>query len=124
MTEIKNTCSCPLIFIHRFLGGKWKMRILWHILHGENRFSELKKALPGISEKVLYTSLKELESANILIKKVEKEQKPSIVRYYLTEEYSGIKDMLISAHCVSEKYIKNNAFPLCNDLQKSKLLQD
>lgn len=33
------------------------MRILWHIIHGENRFSELKKALSGISEKVLYTSL-------------------------------------------------------------------
>ena len=47
------------------------MRILWHIIHGENRFSELEKALSGISEKVLYTSLRELEEAEILVRKVE-----------------------------------------------------
>ena len=51
------------------------MRILWHIIHGENRFSELKKALSGISEKVLYTSLRELEEAEILVREVEQEQK-------------------------------------------------
>ena len=54
------------------------MRILWHIIHGENRFSELKKALSGISEKVLYTSLRELEEAEILVREVEQEQKPSL----------------------------------------------
>lgn len=124
MKKVRDVCSCPLVFAHHLLGGKWKMRILWHIIHGENRFSELKKALPEISEKVLYTSLRELESANILIKKVEKEQKPSIIRYYLAEEYSEIEDMLMAAHCVSEKYMKKNKLPFCKDLQKSKLLQE
>lgn len=90
------------------LGGKWKMRILWHIIQGENRFSELRKAMPEISEKVLYTSLKELETTGILEKNIEKEQKPSIIRYYLAEEYVEIKEMLSAAHRVAEKYVRKN----------------
>ena len=87
------------------------MRILWHIIHGENRFSELKKALSGISEKVLYTSLRELE-------------KPSIIRYYLAEEYAEVKEMVRAAHSFAEKYVRKNEIRQCGDLQKSKVLQE
>ena len=90
------------------------MRILWHIIHGENRFSELKKALSGISEKVLYTSLRE----------VEQEQKPSIIRYYLAEEYAEVKEMVRAAHSFAEKYVRKNEIRQCGDLQKSKVLQE
>lgn len=124
MPDIRITCSCPLIFVHRMLGGKWKMRILWHIIHGENRFSELKKALPEISEKVLYTSLRELEEAEILIREVEREQKPSIIRYYLAEEYAEVKEMISAAHSFAEKYVRKNEIRQCQDLQKSKVLQE
>lgn len=124
MTEIKTPHSCPLVFVHRFLGGKWKMRILWHIIHGENRFSELKKALPDISEKVLFTSLRELEAAGILRKEIEREQKPSIIRYHLTEEYREVKEMLIAAHRFSEKYMSKHGLHAQEDLQKSKVLRE
>lgn len=123
MSDIRRTCSCPLIFTHHMLGGKWKMRILWHIMHGENRFSELKKAMPEISEKVLYTSLRELEMSGILEKEVEKKEKPSIIRYYLSEEYAEIKVMLGAAHSFAEKYARKNGIRHCGDLQKSKVLQ-
>lgn len=100
------------------------MRILWHIIHGENRFSELKKALSGISEKVLYTSLRELEEAEILVREVEQEQKPSIIRYYLAEEYAEVKEMVRAAHSFAEKYVRKNEIRQCGDLQKSKVLQE
>ena len=53
---------------------------------GRNRFSELKKEIPGISEKVLYSNLKELEDARLLYREVIKEKKPSVIRYRLSEE--------------------------------------
>lgn len=107
-----------------YTGRKWKMRILWHIIHGENRFSELEKALSGISEKVLYTSLRELEEAEILVREVEQEQKPSIIRYYLAEEYAEVKEMIRAAHSFAEKYVRKNEIRQCGDLQKSKVLQE
>ena len=52
MADIKiKKDHCPLILTHSLIGGKWKLKILWHILQGDNRFSELKKEIPGISEK-------------------------------------------------------------------------
>ena len=46
MSNRKTEVVCPLIFANRIIGGKWKMRILWHIIHGENRFGILKKCIP------------------------------------------------------------------------------
>ena len=49
MADIKiKKDHCPLILTHSLIGGKWKLKILWHILQGDNRFSELKKEIPGI----------------------------------------------------------------------------
>ena len=82
MADIKiKKDHCPLILTHSLIGGKWKLKILWHILQGDNRFSELKKEIPGISEKVLYSNLKELEDARLLYREVIKEKKPSVIRY-------------------------------------------
>lgn len=47
MSNRKTEVVCPLIFANRIIGGKWKMRILWHIIHGENRFGILKKVYTG-----------------------------------------------------------------------------
>ena len=75
MADIKiKKDHCPLILTHSLIGGKWKLKILWHILQGDNRFSELKKEIPGISEKVLYSNLKELEDARLLYREVIKEE--------------------------------------------------
>ena len=87
MADIKiKKDHCLLILTHSLIGGKWKLKILWHILQGDNRFSELKKEIPGISEKVLYSNLKELEDAKLLYREVIKEKKPSVIRYRLSEE--------------------------------------
>lgn len=84
----------------------------------------VKKALPDISEKVLFTSLRELETAGILRKEIEREQKPSIIRYHLTEEYREVKEMLIAAHRFLEKYMSKHGLHAQEDLQKSKVLRE
>ena len=61
MSKIKIKYTCALVLANDLIGGKWKLRILWHIAHGDNRFSLLTKAIPDISQKVLTVQLKELE---------------------------------------------------------------
>ena len=41
MGKIKDDYSCALLLTMDLLGGKWKLRILWHIINGDNRFSLL-----------------------------------------------------------------------------------
>ena len=95
MADIKiKKDHCPLILTHSLIGGKWKLKILWHILQGDNRFSELKKEIPGISEKVLYSNLKELEDARLLYREVIKEKKPSVIRYRLSEEGVNVSNVV------------------------------
>jgi DNA-binding HxlR family transcriptional regulator len=51
------------------IGGKWKGLILHHLLSGESkRFGEIKRALPGISAKMLTKHLKELEIDGLIIR--------------------------------------------------------
>jgi DNA-binding HxlR family transcriptional regulator len=44
------------------MGGKWKARIVWALIrHNILRFSEIRKACPPISDRILSKELKELE---------------------------------------------------------------
>ncbi|MEN8689099.1 MAG: helix-turn-helix domain-containing protein [Desulfobacterales bacterium] len=67
------------------IGGKWKPKVLFHL--GQNdvvRFGELRRAVYGISEKMLIQSLKELEKDGLVNRKVYR-QVPPKVEYSLTE---------------------------------------
>lgn len=65
MGKIKKEYECSLLLTHDLIGGKWKLRILWHIIQGDNRFSLLAKAIPDITQKVLASQIKELETSGI-----------------------------------------------------------
>ncbi|MBF6435148.1 winged helix-turn-helix transcriptional regulator [Nocardia cyriacigeorgica] len=67
------------------VGGKWKSLILWELHnHGMRRFGELRRGLPGISEKMLIQQLRELEEDEIVDRTVYAEVPPR-VEYRLTE---------------------------------------
>lgn len=66
------------------IGGKWKTLILWEINIEPRRFGELKRLLPGISEKVLTQQLREMEADGL----VRREVFPGVVQkveYSVTE---------------------------------------
>ena len=65
------------------IGGKWKALILWELSHGPRRFGELRRAITGISEKMLIQHLRELETDEIVHRKVF-HQVPPKVEYSLT----------------------------------------
>ncbi len=52
------------------LSGKWKVLIVWHLSFGSRRFAALRDLLPGISEKVLTSQLRQLEEDGIVSRKV------------------------------------------------------
>jgi len=58
----------PLEFALHFIGGTWKMPILWRLNQGTMRYSELKKTLPHISHKMLSSQLRELEKNELIIR--------------------------------------------------------
>jgi DNA-binding HxlR family transcriptional regulator len=77
--------SCPVDYAFRRIGGKYKGRILWH-LHQKKvmRYGEMRRTLPDITPKMLTQTLRELETDNLVHRKVYKEVPPK-VEYSLTE---------------------------------------
>ncbi|MFI7287570.1 winged helix-turn-helix transcriptional regulator [Streptomyces anulatus] len=65
------------------IGGKWKVLILWALNERTCRFGELRRAVPGVTEKVLSSHLKELEDDGIVHREVYAEVPPR-VEYSLT----------------------------------------
>lgn len=78
------TVACPVSFVLEKIGGRWKPLILWNLKNGKLRYSELKKAIPPITEKMLIQHLKQLEADQLVIRKVV-EVMPPHVEYCLTD---------------------------------------
>jgi DNA-binding HxlR family transcriptional regulator len=86
------TCTVELTL--DIIGGKWKPLILWHLgIGGTKRFSEVKKSLPGITQKMLTQQLRELEADGMISRKIYA-QVPPKVEYTLTDEGQSLMPIL------------------------------
>lgn len=83
MNKKKSAAHCPVDYAFKRVGGKYKGRILWVIRDGFMRYGELKRAIVGITPKMLTQSLRELESDELVLRKVYLEVPPR-VEYSLT----------------------------------------
>ncbi len=77
------TFNSPVELSLSIIGGKWKMLILWRLREASMRYGELRKSLPKVTHKMLTQQLRELESDEIIIRKVYPEVPPK-VEYSLT----------------------------------------
>ena len=104
MTKIKETSTfnankeivlneCPVTYVMSKIGGHWKPIILYHLLAGSKRYSEIKRAMPHITEKMLIQHLKQLESDNLLIREA-KPVVPPYVTYTLTESGKELETVI------------------------------
>jgi DNA-binding HxlR family transcriptional regulator len=79
----------------QFLGGKWRISILWSLKDGCRRFGELKRSLSGISEKILVQELKYFEHFK-LIKRQPYSETPPKVEYSLTERGNSLVPLIVN----------------------------
>lgn len=104
MTAIKETstiqenksnafAACPVTFVMERIGGYWKPIILFNLLTGTKRYSELKKSIPAVTEKVLIQHLKQLEADRLIIRK-SKAVVPPYVTYELSRQGKALRPVL------------------------------
>ena len=70
MKQLKPQYKCSLELAMDLVGGKWKLFLLWHLSSGTKRFSELKRGMGDITQKMLTLQLRELEHAGIVSRTV------------------------------------------------------
>lgn len=93
MSTLQKFYDCSLELSMDLIGGKWKLIILWHLLDGEKRFSELNRIIPNITQKMLTSQLRELEEKDLVSRKVYP-QVPPKVEYSLTERGKSLEKIL------------------------------
>ena len=69
---------CPVEITLTLIGGKWKPLILWHLKGNVRRFSELRRLIPGITQKMLTQQLRELERDGLIDRQVYPQVPPKV----------------------------------------------
>jgi DNA-binding HxlR family transcriptional regulator len=85
------TCSVDVGL--RVIQGTWKPALVWHLLGGTRRFAELRRLVPGISERMLARQLRQLEGAGVVDRRAYPEVPPR-VEYTLTRRGRALADIL------------------------------
>ena len=116
--NIEYQCSMELTL--DLIGGKWKALILWHLGERTLRFSELKKELPKITQKMFTQQLRELEASGLVNRFIYR-QIPPKVEYSLTPVGKSLLPILetlcqwgVNYAAITESSNETNAGP---DLQ-------
>ncbi|MDF2821242.1 MAG: HxlR family transcriptional regulator [Clostridiales bacterium] len=88
---------CPMVLVNDLLSGKWKILILWNLSHRTLRFSDIKRQLPNVTQKMLTMQLRSLEDDKLIFRKVYPEVPPK-VEYSLSEIGKEILPILELMH--------------------------
>jgi DNA-binding HxlR family transcriptional regulator len=81
--EILINGNCGMAYTLDLIGGRWKPSILWRLFTGSKRYSELRRSMPNVSERILILQLREMESDGLITRIVYPEVPPR-VEYLLT----------------------------------------
>ena len=88
---------CPAEKTAKLIGGRWKIVILWYLFQGVKRFSELQRALTGVTQKVLTQQLRDMERDGIVARTVYA-QVPPRVEYSITPLGMSLKPVVEAMH--------------------------
>jgi DNA-binding HxlR family transcriptional regulator len=101
--------ECPVTFTLEKMGGRWKPLILFQLQQGVLRYGQVKKGIPGITEKMLVQHLRELEADGLIVRDV-KPVVPPHVEYSLTKTGKTLTPIL---NAMAQWGLNNQAQPLC-----------
>ena len=91
--EIMINGSCGMAYTLDVIGGRWKPAILYRLLDTPLRYSQLRKMLPQITERVLVLQLREMEKDGLIERNVYP-QVPPKVEYQLSEKGRSLEPLL------------------------------
>lgn len=95
---------CPVDLTLQIVGGRWKGIVIWNLRDEKKRFSELKRILVTINDKMLSQVLKELEEQGVVSRKV-CEVVPPKVEYSLTKEGKKLLPIMQSMNDYGQKFV-------------------
>ena len=96
--------KCPMVLVQDILSGKWKILILWYLSYRTLRFSDIKKKLPDVTQKMLTQQLRGLEEDKLIYRTVYPVIPPK-VEYGLTEVGRKIIPILEQMHGFGAEYL-------------------
>ena len=105
-TRCSHFQTCPITTFHKIISGKWKILILWYLTNKPLRFSELKRKLPDVSQKMLTNQLRSLEEDGLVLRKVYPVVPPK-VEYSLSDIGKEIIPLLESMYNYGVMYTEN-----------------
>ena len=121
MSIMKNNIECPAERAIYFLGGKWKIRILFYLFNNKIvRFNKLKKELKTITQQMLSKQLKELEIDGIIKREVHQVVPPK-VEYSLTEFGLSVIPILKSFSDWNKKNTKTISQKLNKNFEENRI---
>lgn len=85
--------ACPVEATLELIGGKWKGIILFYLLDGRTRFTDLKRKIGCVTQRMLTKQLRELEYNGLVKRTVYPEVPPRVV-YELTEDGQSLEEIL------------------------------
>jgi len=106
----KNPPTCPMDAILRLLTGPWTTYILWVLIdQGPQRFGVLKRAVPGISTRVLTERLRMLQGAGVIWRE-QTQTIPPAVTYGMTPRGEDLRQVLDSLGGIAQRWQTDGAF--------------
>lgn len=98
--------ECPVATCVQLIGNKWKLLIIRNLLAAPQRFTEMKKSIPGISQKVLTDNLRSLENDGLVNREVFAEVPPRVV-YSLSELGNTLRPIITAMQEWGTEYKAN-----------------
>jgi DNA-binding HxlR family transcriptional regulator len=98
--------QCPVEVVTALVGGKWKVVILYYLMTNKMlRFGELRRLMPGVTQKMLTNQLRELEKDRLVDRKVYPVVPPK-VEYSLTSLGQSLSNIIHEMNTWGEHYIQ------------------
>lgn len=107
---------CPVEATLGLVGGKYKALILWKLIPGPMRFSELRRAVPAATPKMLTQQLRELENDGLVLRTIFPVVPPR-VEYSLTPFGQTVRPVLESMYAWGTDYLEHRGLKVCCSME-------